>query len=96
MYGAARYYAGPGAKELADLLESRKSDVQNAIKAAPGFVSYALIRLSDGGVFSLTTCNDKAGCDESTRIAGEWVRANAGDLKPPAPMVSEGEVIIRM
>ena len=96
MYGTARYYAGPGAKELADLLEARKSDVEKLIRGVPGFVSYALIRLTDGAAFSVTVCNDKAGCDESTRVAGEWIRSNAADLKPPAPMVSEGEVIVRM
>jgi hypothetical protein len=44
------------------------------------------------GAFSLTVCEDKAGCDESVRIAGDWVRANvSGDIA--APSVLEGETV---
>ncbi len=94
MHATARYYAGPGAKELIDLLDERKSDVEKLIKAVPGFVSYSLVRLNEGGM-SLTVCNDKAGTEESTRVASQWVRENTSNLTPPTPMVSEGDVIIR-
>jgi hypothetical protein len=95
MHATARYYTGPGAKELFDVLTERKSEVEKLIGGVSGLVSYTLTRLDEGG-FSLTVCNDKAGCDESTRIAGEWVRENAGHLNPPTAMVSEGEVILKL
>jgi len=95
MQGTVRYYAGPGGNELFDVLAAHKSEIENLIKGVPGFVSYVLIRSSDGGC-SVTVCNDKAGCDESTRIAGQFIRDNAGDLTTPPAMVSEGEVLVRM
>src|SRR4051812_14640565 len=97
MHGTVRYYAGPGGKELFDVLAANKGEIENLIKGVPGFVSYVLIRSSDGGC-SVTVCNDKAGCDESTRIAGQWIRDNGSGLKtpPPAAMVSEGEVLVKL
>lgn len=95
MHGTVRYYAGPGGKELFDILAAHKSDVENLIKTVPGFVSYVLIQSSDGGC-SVTVCNDKTGTDESTRIAGQWIREHAGNLTTPAAMVSEGEVLVRL
>ena len=71
------------------------AQIENLIKGVPGFVSYVLIQSSDGGC-SVTVCYDKAGCDESTRLAGQFIRDNAGNLTTPAAMVSEGEVLVRM
>ena len=73
MYAVIRNY--PGASQLFDLLDSKKEDVERAIRGVPGLVSYTLLRTVDGGV-SVTVCQDKSGADESVRVAGEWVRAN--------------------
>ena len=95
MHGTVRYYAGPGGKELFDVLAAHKSDIENLIEGVPGFVSYVLIQSNDGGC-SVTVCNDKAGCDESTRLAAQFIRENAGNITAPAAMVSEGDVLVRM
>jgi hypothetical protein len=95
MHGTVRYYAGPGGKELFDVLAEHTSDIESLIKDVPGFVSYVLIRSSDGGC-SVTVCNDKAGCDESTRRAAQFIRDNAGNIAAPAAMISEGDVLVRM
>lgn len=93
MHATMRYYAGPGANELFDLLEARKADVEAAMRKTPKLVSYTLIRLPNAGV-SITVCHDKAGTDESVRLAGAWIKENASGLKVTPPMVSEGTVII--
>ena len=95
MLAAIRTYSGPGAKALFDLLEQRKSDVENVIRAVPGFVAYSLIRTNDGGV-SVTVCQDKAGADESVQVARNWVQQNASDLSTTPPVVSEGPVILQL
>ncbi len=95
MYAVVRSYAGTGAKELFDLLEERKSDVESVIRSVNGLVSYSLIRTNDGGI-TVTVCNDKSGTDESIERAREWVQDNASDLGVAPPSISEGPVALHL
>ena len=93
MQVVVRTYSGKGAKELFDVLEQRKADVESILRGVNGFVTYTLGRSGDGG-FSVTVCKDKAGIDESVQKARDWIAKNAGGTGVGAPNVSEGEVII--
>jgi hypothetical protein len=95
MHAVVRTYSGKGAKELFDVLEKRKTDVEKIIRSVKGFVSYSLIRTADGGV-SVTVCNDKAGTDESLQKARDWIKQNASDTGAGAPAVSEGSVVLHL
>jgi hypothetical protein len=88
-----RDYSGGGANKLFDLLEKNKAEVERLMKPVKGFVSYSLVRTAGGG-FSVTVCQDKAGTDESTRVAREWIAKNASDTGAAAPKVSEGTVML--
>jgi len=68
MHVVVRAYSGTGAKELFDVLEQRKADVEGIMRSVKGFVSYTLARSGDGGL-SVTVCQDKAGIDESVQKA---------------------------
>jgi hypothetical protein len=92
MHAVVRTYSGKGAKELFDVLEKRKADVETLIRPIKGFVSYTLVRSGDGGL-SVTICQDKAGTDESVKVARDWIAKNAGNTGVGAPKVSEGPVI---
>lgn len=94
MYAVVRRYSGPGAKELFDLIETRGSEVEGVIRAVSGFKSYSLLRTAEGGL-SVTVCKDKAGTDESLRVASEWVKKN--QLVPTQPPdVSEGNLLLHL
>jgi hypothetical protein len=95
MHAVVRTYSGPGARELFDLLEQRKGEVEGIIGAIAGFRSYSLIRTDDGGV-TVTICQDKAGTDESLNVAREWIQQNASGLGASPPTVSEGSVILQL
>jgi hypothetical protein len=95
MHAVVRTYSGPGAKELFDLLEQRKPDVESLIRSVSGFRSYSLIRTNDGGI-TVTVCQDKAGTDESVKLARNWVNENASDLGATPPAVSEGPVLLQL
>jgi restriction endonuclease Mrr len=88
-----RTYSGKGAKELFDVLEQRKADVESILRGVNSFVTYTLARSGDGG-FSVTVCKDKAGIDESVQKARDWIMKNAGATGVGAPNVVEGEVIL--
>ena len=94
MHAVIRTYSGQGAKELFDLLEQRKAEVESVIRSVSGFQAYTLIRTDDGGV-TVTVCQDKAGTDESLRVAREWIQENAADLNTSPPAVSEGSVVLQ-
>jgi hypothetical protein len=94
MYAVVRTYSGKGSKELFDALEKHKKDVESLLRSVKGFVSYTLARGDDGG-FTVTVCQDKAGTDESVRVAKEWVAQNAGSTGVAAPKMLEGSVIIQ-
>ncbi len=94
MYAVIRQYSG--ASQLIDQLESRKDDVERVIRGVPGLVSYTLLRTDYGGV-SVTVCQDKAGTDESVRLAAEGIGENfitAEWLAPP--MLFEGNTIVQV
>ena len=95
MYAVIRTYSGAGAKELANLLEQKKADVEATLKTVSGLVSYGLIRSTDGCA-SVTVCHDKAGADQSSKVAGEWVKKNAVGITLSPPTVVEGEGILRI
>ena len=94
MYAVLRQYSGENDYQLIDELEAQVEEVQSIIRDVPGFVSYTLFRTEGGGV-SVTVCRDRAGTDESSRRAAEWVRENvSANISPPA--ISEGETILQL
>ena len=93
MYVVVRSYSGQGASELFDLLGQREEDVKNLISGVPGFVSYAAFRSGDGGM-TVTVCQDKAGTDESSRRAAEWVKENVSTTVNP-PVITEGSTVLQ-
>jgi len=95
MYTVIRSYSGSGAGALIDLLEEKSEEVENLIRGVSGFVSYSLIRTSDGGV-SITVCEDKAGTDESLKLARDWILQNGENLNTSPPSVTEGSNILQL
>ena len=93
VHTVVRTYSGQGASELFDLLGQREADVKALIGGVPGFVTYAAVRSGDGGL-TMTVCEDKAGTDESSRRAAEWVKENLGATAGP-PVVTEGEAVLQ-
>jgi len=95
MHAVIRTYSGKGANELFDVLEKNKAEVEKLIRAVRGFVSYSLVRTAVGGL-SVSVYQDKAGADESIRVARDWIAKNAGNTGASAPTVSEGTVILHL
>lgn len=95
MHAVIRTYSGQGAKELFDLLEKRKADVESLMRTITGFVSYSLIRTGDGGI-TITVCQNKAGTDDSVQKAKDWIGQNASDIGASAPKVTDGPVILHL
>ena len=95
MHAVVRTYSGAGAKQLFDVLEERKADVEATLRKVPGLVSYTLLRSADGGI-SVTVCTDKAGTDESLKVARDWILKNASQAHANPPLVAEGSVVVQI
>ena len=95
MHTVIRSYAGSGAAALFDLLEERRSEVEELIRAVTGLISYSLVRTADGGV-SVTICQDKTGTDESLELERNWIQENDSHLDVHPPTVTEGSNILQL
>ena len=95
MHAVVRTYSGAGAKQLFDVLEAQKAGVEAALQKVPGLVSYTLLRNGDGGM-SVTVCTDKAGADESLKVARDWIQKNASNVHASPPVVADGSVIVQI
>ena len=92
MHAVIRTYTGKGARELIDVVDKNKAEAERLLRAIKGFVSFYLVRTADGG-FTVSVYQDKAGTDESIRVARDWIAKNASNLGAAAPAVSEGSVL---
>ena len=79
MYAVVRSYSGKGGKELFEVIEKNKADVEKTMRSVKGLVSYSLVHTADGG-FSVTVCDDKAGAMRVFKKPGIGSRRT-----PPAP-----------
>src|SRR5689334_13848693 len=92
MYTVIRHYAA--APDLVSELQKRSKDVEGIISSVPGFISYYCIRTADG-MASVTVCENKSGCDESTQRAGTWLRENLPNMKLTPPTIIAGELAFK-
>jgi hypothetical protein len=89
-----RLYTDPG--ELIGKIRDSEAEVRELLGSIPGFRTYGMSDSVGGGAVTITACDDKAGCDESSRRAAEWVRTNLPNAKIAPPQVIEGEGVFRI
>jgi len=92
MYIVVRTWTNAGT--LADAMLERQQDVTDIISGVPGFVAYYATRAGDT-LTSVTVCDSQAGTQESTRLAGEWVKKNVTGASVGAPQIAEGETFLQ-
>jgi hypothetical protein len=62
------------------------------IKDASGFQAYYALDAGLGRLTTVSVFEDRAGAEESTRMAADWIRQNMASLLPDPPEVLQGEV----
>lgn len=84
--------AGQTAEEVMGLIDEGYIPLVGAV---PGFVSYFGSTNPDtGDLIYVGVFADKAGADESTRLAGEWLAENNHDFFEGEAVVAEGTIAI--
>jgi hypothetical protein len=92
MYAVVRRYTD--ATELSDALVQHLEEIKATLSTVPGFKAYHALRTADGGLVTMTVCEDQAGTQESSRRAAEWVRNNLAGLSLAPPEITEGEAFL--
>src|SRR5215213_4620764 len=78
MHVVIRRWAGSG--PLIAEMERRSGEVEGLLRGVPGFGAYYALRSGTDGLATVTVCDDRAGADESTRRAREWVQQHVPGL----------------
>ena len=91
MYAAVRRYEGITDDDEAARLVGESFIPQ--LEHVPGFIAYYWIDARKGTMASLSVFENKDGADASVQLAHEWIVANAPNLFPNPPQVTEGEVV---
>jgi quinol monooxygenase YgiN len=64
------------------------------VSKLPGFVSYDVVRSTDGTLLSVSIFESRQSADDSSRIASDWVHENLASLIRTAPVILSGDVIV--
>jgi len=64
------------------------------IARLPGFVSYNLVRSTDGTMVSISVFETREAAEQSTRLASDWAHDHVPSLVRNAPVILSGEVIV--
>lgn len=91
MYAVIRRYEGVQSTD--EVVRRAEQGLQSLIQQVPGYVAYWAIDAGGGVVVSVSVFQDRAGVEEATRLARDFVREQMGDLMPNPPQVTEGEVV---
>jgi len=91
MHTVLRYYHGN--PQLADELARRRAEVESVVREVPGFVSYQMLKAPEATV-SVTTCETREACEETSRRAAEYLKQHASEIKAGAPAILAGDVLI--
>ncbi|PTH85973.1 hypothetical protein C9J60_22700 [Streptomyces sp. A244] len=63
------------------------------LRQVQGFVAYYFVDAGGGVMVSTSVFQDRAGAEESTRRAGDYVRDRLAELLPHSPQVTAGEAV---
>jgi len=91
MFAVIRHYHFDP-KNSAEIDRQVREEFVPLIKRAKGFVRYYWLDTGKGEGASLSVFEDKAGADESVRLAADYVQKHLSKLLTEKPEVIEGRV----
>ena len=91
MYAVTRQYRF-NPRDAAELDRMVAEEFVPLIRKTPGFVSYVWIDTGHGSGASVGVYRDKAGAEESVRVAAEYVRTRMSAILHEKPVVLVGAV----
>ncbi len=90
MHAVIRQYQVAGSAD--EVIRGINEGFLPIIKDASGFQAYYALDAGGGRLATVSVFEDRAGAEESTRKAADWIRQNMASLLPNPPEVLQGEV----
>ncbi len=87
-----QYQVAPGSVD--EITRGVNEGLLPIIKDVYGFQAYYAVDAGGGRIASVSVFEDRAGAEESTRLAADYIRQNMASLFPNPPEVLQGEVVV--
>jgi hypothetical protein len=95
MHTAIRRYESIDQSRKSELVKKVDESLVPTLSELPGFNGYSLIDAGDGVMTSVGFFDTAAQADESTRVAGSWLREQKLETAiPNPPKVTSGTVVV--
>jgi hypothetical protein len=85
-----RYQVDPGS--IDEIMRKIDEGFLPIIKDAQGFLAYYALHSRDGELATVGVFEDRAGAEESIKMAADFVEQNLASLLPNPPEITAGEV----
>jgi hypothetical protein len=86
-----RYVTDP--RSVNEVMRRTREEFVPIISKAPRFLNYHVLDAGNGVLASISMFENKAGAEESNRLAANWVRT-LGSLLPNPPQITAGDVVV--
>jgi hypothetical protein len=95
MHVTIRRYESIDQSRKSEILKNAEDNLLPKLSELPGFGSYSLIDAGNGVMTSVSFFDTAAQADESTRVAGSWLReAKLETALPNPPKITSGPVVV--
>lgn len=95
MHATMRRYESIDESRRSEVLKKVDESLLPALSELPGFGSYSLVDSGNGVMTSISFFDSAAQADESTRVAGSWLREQKLETAlPNPPKVTSGDVVV--
>ena len=95
MHATIRRYESIDQSRTSELVKKADETLLPTLSELPGFSGYSLIDAGDGVMTSVGFFDTEAQADESSRIAGSWLREQKLEAAlPNPPKITTGKVVV--
>jgi len=93
VYCVIRHYKMRKPEAAGEIVSRLRAEFVPIVSGARGFASYTVGVSAGGDLVTTGFFSDKAGADESVRLASDWVFDNLAQFVEGPPVITEGEVL---
>jgi hypothetical protein len=95
MHATIRRYESIDQSRTSELVQKADETLLPTLSELPGFNGYSLIDTGNGVMTSVGFFDTQEQADESTRVAGSWLREqNLETALPNPPKITSGKVVV--
>jgi hypothetical protein len=95
MYVTIRRYESIDQSRKSEVLKKVEENLLPTLSELPGFSGYSVIDAGNGVMTSVGFFDTAAQADESTRVAGSWLREQTLETAlPNPPKITSGNVVV--